>query len=650
MESTAPPSSVTGPSTWYQDAATPHQRNKRYCRLRPDPIKIAPGHGRERLPTSSWRPRWHLRKQVTLVAPPRSRRSRAYPKAVAGYVPPLRDIRFLLEQLVDLPSLSKLEPYYHADPGTVFGVIEESGRFMAEVMGPLNRVGDTVGSTLDGDGKVTTPPGFSEAYRRYVDAGWGAVSFSPEFGGGGFPWLVTVVMQEMLASANLAFSLCPLLTQGAIDMLTHHGSPGQQATFLEKMVSGEWTGTMNLTEPDAGSDVGAVRTKAVPADDGTWRITGQKIFITFGEHDLADNIIHLVLARAPDAPPGTKGISCFIVPKHLVNEDGSLGARNDVRCVSIEHKLGIHASPTCVMSFGEAGGAIGYLIGEANQGMRYMFTMMNNARLSVGVQGLSIAERAYQDALRYAQQRKQGRAIGAPPGESSPIVEHPDVRRMLLTMKAYIEAMRALLYTNAVSIDLARHHHDPAEREARRELADLLTPISNAWCTDFGFELTSVGLQVHGGMGYVEETGVAQYLRDSRIAPIYEGTNGIQAIDLVIRKLPMRGGAVVRDVVAQMEALDGELATAGGAGRGAGGAGQRGERAVGSDRLDHVPLPSRAQRRPGRGDAVRSAVWPGHRWLVVGPVGACRVAAAAQLDRLQRGLPPGEDQHHPFLR
>ncbi len=487
----------------------------------------------------------------------------AYPKAVAGYVPPLRDIRFLLEQLVDLPSLSKLEPYYHADPGTVFGVIEESGRFMAEVMGPLNRVGDTVGSTLDGDGKVTTPPGFSEAYRRYVDAGWGAVSFSPEFGGGGFPWLVTVVMQEMLASANLAFSLCPLLTQGAIDMLTHHGSPGQQATFLEKMVSGEWTGTMNLTEPDAGSDVGAVRTKAVPADDGTWRITGQKIFITFGEHDLADNIIHLVLARAPDAPPGTKGISCFIVPKHLVNEDGSLGARNDVRCVSIEHKLGIHASPTCVMSFGEAGGAIGYLIGEANQGMRYMFTMMNNARLSVGVQGLSIAERAYQDALRYAQQRKQGRAIGAPPGESSPIVEHPDVRRMLLTMKAYIEAMRALLYTNAVSIDLARHHHDPAEREARRELADLLTPISNAWCTDFGFELTSVGLQVHGGMGYVEETGVAQYLRDSRIAPIYEGTNGIQAIDLVIRKLPMRGGAVVRDVVAQMEALDGELATAG---------------------------------------------------------------------------------------
>ena len=482
---------------------------------------------------------------------------------MTDYVPPLRDIRFVLEQLVDLHGLSKLEAYGHADPGTVFGVIEESGRFMADVVAPLNRSGDAVGSTLDGDGNVTTPPGFSEAYRRYVDAGWGAVPFPPEFGGGGFPWLVTVVMQEMLASASLGFSTCPALTQGAIDMLTQHGSPGQQATFLEKMVSGEWTGTMNLTEPQAGSDLGAVRTKAVPAGDGTWRITGQKTFITFGEHDLADNIIHLVLARVPGAPPGTKGISCFIVPKYLVNEDGSLGARNDLRCVSIEHKLGIRASPTCVMSFGDAGGAVGYLIGEANQGMRYMFTMMNTARLSVGVQGLAIAERAYQDALRYAQERKQGRAVGARAGEPSPIVEHPDVRRMLLTMKAYIEAMRAMLYTTAVSIDLALHHHDRAEREARRELADLLTPISKAWCTDLGVDLTSIGLQVHGGMGYVEETGVAQYLRDSRIAPIYEGTNGIQAIDLVTRKVPMRGGAVVADLLAQMEVIGPELAAAG---------------------------------------------------------------------------------------
>jgi 3-(methylthio)propanoyl-CoA dehydrogenase len=482
---------------------------------------------------------------------------------MADYVPPLRDIRFVLDELVDLDGLSKLEAFGHADPDTVFGVIEESGRFMADVVGPLNRVGDAAGSTTDGDGKVTTPPGFREAYRQYVDAGWGAVPFPPEFGGGGFPWLVTVVMQEMMTSANMAFSLCPLLTQGAIEMLTQHGSPGQQATFLEKMVSGEWTGTMNLTEPQAGSDLGAVRAKAAPADDGTWRITGQKIFITFGEHDLAGNIIHLVLARVPGAPQGTKGISCFIVPKYLVNEDGSLGARNDLRCVSVEHKLGIHASPTCVMSYGDAGGAIGYLIGEANQGMRYMFTMMNTARLSVGVQGLSSAERAYQDSLRYAQERRQGRAAGAPAGESSPIVEHPDVRRMLLTMKAYIEAMRALLYTNAVSIDLARHHHDRAEREARRELAELLTPVSKAWCTDLGVELTSLGMQVYGGMGYVEETGVAQYLRDSRIAPIYEGTNGIQAIDLVARKVPMRGGGVVTDLLAQMEALDPELAAAG---------------------------------------------------------------------------------------
>ena len=481
---------------------------------------------------------------------------------MAEYVPPLRDIRFVLEQLVDLDGLFKLGAYAHADPDTVLGVIEESGRFMADVVGPLNRVGDTAGSTLDGDGNVTTPPGFREAYRQYVDAGWGAVPFSQEFGGGGFPWLVAVVMQEMMASADMAFSLCPLLTQGAIDMLGQYGSPVQQATFLERMVSGEWAGTMNLTEPQAGSDLGAVRARAVPAGDGTWRITGQKIFITYGEHDLAGNIIHLVLARVPDAPPGTRGISCFIVPKYLVNEDGSLGARNDLRCVSIEHKLGIHASPTCVMSYGDAGGATGYLIGEANQGMRYMFAMMNTARLSVGLQGLSLAERAYQDALRYAQERRQGRAVGAPAGEQSPIVEHPDVRRMLLTMKAYIEAMRALLYTNAVSIDLARHHSDQAERDARRELADLLTPISKAWCTDLGVELASTGLQVHGGMGYVEKTGVAQHLRDIRISPIYEGTNGIQAIDLVTRKVPMRGGAVVADLLAQMEALDPELGTA----------------------------------------------------------------------------------------
>jgi 3-(methylthio)propanoyl-CoA dehydrogenase len=479
------------------------------------------------------------------------------------YVPPLRDIRFVLEHIVDLAGLSRLEPFRHADPDAVFGVLEEGGRFMAEVLAPLNQVGDVEGSRLDEAGNVTTPTGFKSAYRRYVDAGWGAVPFAPEFGGGGFPWLITIVLQEMLTSANMAFSLCPLLTQGAIDMLTQHGSPEQQAEYLEKMVTGEWTGTMNLTEPEAGSDVGALRTRAVPAGDGSWRITGTKIFITYGEHDLTDQIIHLVLARVPDAPAGTRGISCFIVPKYLVNQDGSLGERNDVSCVSIEHKMGIHASPTCVMSYGDQGGAVGYMIGEANQGMRYMFTMMNNARLSVGLEGLAVAERAYQAATEYAWQRRQGRAVGATGTQPSLIVEHPDVRRMLLTIKAYTEAMRCLLYVNAESIDLARHHDDPEVRQARQELVELLTPISKAWSTDLGVELTSIAVQVFGGMGYVEETGVAQYLRDSRIAPIYEGTNGIQAADLVMRKLPMRGGGVVKEQLAAMAAVSDDLAAGG---------------------------------------------------------------------------------------
>jgi 3-(methylthio)propanoyl-CoA dehydrogenase len=481
------------------------------------------------------------------------------------YVPPLRDIRFVLEHIVDVSGLSRLEPFGHADPDAVFGVLEEGGRFMAEVLAPLNRVGDVEGSRIDQAGNVVTPTGFKSAYRQYVDAGWGAVPFSPEFGGGGFPWLITVVLQEMLTSANMAFSLCPLLTQGAIDMLSHHGSPEQQAVFLEKMVTGEWTGSMNLTEPEAGSDVGALRTRAVPSEsgDGTWRITGTKIFITYGEHDLTDQIIHLVLARVPDAPPGTRGISCFIVPKYLVNQDGSLGERNDVRCVSIEHKMGIHGSPTCTMSYGDEGGAVGYLIGEANQGMRYMFTMMNNARLSVGLEGLALAERAYQAATAHAWQRRQGRAVGATGPQPSLIVEHPDVRRMLLTIKAYTEAMRCLLYVNAESVDLSRHHSDADVRQSRHELVELLTPVSKGWCTDLGVELTSLGIQVYGGMGYVEETGVAQFFRDNRIAPIYEGTNGIQAADLVMRKLPMRGGGVVKDHLAAVAAVSDDLAAGG---------------------------------------------------------------------------------------
>jgi alkylation response protein AidB-like acyl-CoA dehydrogenase len=360
----------------------------------------------------------------------------------------------------------------------------------------------------------------------------------------------------MLTAANMAFSLCPFLTQGAIDMLLRYGSETQREMFLPKMVTGEWTGTMNLTESNAGSDVGALTTKAVPAEDGTWRLTGQKIFISYGEHDLADNIVHLVLARVPGAPPGTKGISCFIVPKFVVADDGSLGERNGVSCVSIEKKMGIHASPTCVLAYDRA---VGYLIGEANQGMHYMFAMMNNARLSVGLEGLALGERSYQQAVAYARERRQGRAPGAPAGESALIVDHPDVRRMLLTMRAQIEALRCLAYLNAECIDLSRVHPDPDVRTWRQELADLLTPITKAWGTDLGVELTSLALQVHGGMGYIEETGVAQHYRDARIAPIYEGTNGIQAMDLVGRKLPMRAGGVMNDFLAGIAATAEDL-------------------------------------------------------------------------------------------
>jgi 3-(methylsulfanyl)propanoyl-CoA dehydrogenase len=465
------------------------------------------------------------------------------------------DIAFVLRHLCDLEGVAKLEPFTHADPATVLGVIEEAGRFMADVVAPLNHPADRQGLTLE-DGVVTTPDGFKEAYARYVDAGWGAVPFDPEYGGGGFPWVVGVAMQELLTTASMSFSMGPLLTQGAIDMLQHHGADDQKAAYLPRMITGEWTGTMNLTEPQAGSDVGALITKAVPAGDGTYRISGQKIFISFGEHDLADNIIHLVLARTPDAPPGTKGISCFIVPKFLLDDDGRPGERNGVTCVSIEHKMGIHASPTCTLVYEDA---VGYLIGEENEGMRYMFTMMNNARLSVGLQGLALAERSHQQALAFARERQQGRALGGPPGEQVAIIEHPDVRRMLLTQKALIEAMRGLMYLNGVATDRAAHDHDEAGRRANQEIADLFTPLSKAWGTDRGIECTSLGIQVHGGMGYIEETGAAQHFRDARIPPIYEGTNGIQAMDLVGRKLPMRGGGVVVDHLDRMSATAEEL-------------------------------------------------------------------------------------------
>jgi alkylation response protein AidB-like acyl-CoA dehydrogenase len=483
---------------------------------------------------------------------------------MAEYTAPLRDMRFALEHLADLEGVAALPGFDHVDADGVYAVLEENARFMEDLVAPLNKVGDVQGSVRNDDGSVTTPDGFIEAYKAYVDAGWGGVPFPAEYGGGGFPWLVGIAMQEILTSANMAFSMCPLLNQGAIDMLLHHASEEHKETYLPKMITGEWTGTMNLTEPHAGSDVGALSTKAIPQDDGSYRITGTKIFISFGEHDMSENIIHLVLARTPDAPPGTKGISCFIVPKLLVGDDGTLGERNDVTCVSIEHKMGIKASPTCVLSYGDAGeGAIGYLIGEENAGMRYMFTMMNNARLSVGLEGLSLAERAYQMAVAYAHERKQGRAPGAAAGVQSSIVEHPDVRRMLLTQKASIEALRGVIYLNAAALDRAASSADEADRAAGAELADLLTPVSKGWGTDLGVELTSLALQVFGGMGYIEETGVAQHFRDARIAPIYEGTNGIQAMDLVGRKLPMRGGAAVGDHIARIESVLGDLEAAG---------------------------------------------------------------------------------------
>jgi alkylation response protein AidB-like acyl-CoA dehydrogenase len=478
---------------------------------------------------------------------------------MAEYVPPLEDIRFTLEHIADLRALAALPGFEHADTDTVFGLLEQAGRFFAEQFAPLNRVGDVQHSRRNADGSVTTPEGFGKAYHRYVEAGWPAVPFPAEYGGGGFPWLVAVAMQEQMTAANMAFSLCALLTQGAIDMLLNNSSEPQREVYLPRMVSGEWSGTMNLTEPQAGSDVGALTTKAVPAGDGTWRITGQKIFITYGEHDLTDNIVHLVLARVPDAPPGTRGISCFIVPKFLVGDDGSLGERNAVECVSIEQKMGINASPTCVMAYD---GAIGFLVGEPNEGMRYMFTMMNTARLSVGLEGPAMGERAYQQAVAYAAERRQGRAPGA--REDSLIVEHADVRRMLLTMKSHIEALRGITFLTAEGIDLAKAHPDPAVRAAAQERTDILTPIIKGWGTDVGVELTSIAVQVHGGVGYVEQTGVAQHYRDVRIAPIYEGTNGIQAMDLVGRKLGLRGGAAISSFIDGIAATAGEAVEVGG--------------------------------------------------------------------------------------
>ena len=480
---------------------------------------------------------------------------------MSEYSAPVDDMMFVLEHIAELDGLAAHEQFAHADLDTAAALLDEAGRFMSSEVAPLNVPGDQQGLGFD-EGVITHPDGFGEAYRKFVGAGWNGMAFDPDFGGGGMPWCVGLAVQEMLTSASMAFSLCPLLTQGAIDALLHHADETLQQTYLPKMISGEWSGTMNLTEPHAGSDVGALTSRAEPRPDGSYLITGTKIFITYGEHELADNIIHLVLARTPDSPPGTRGISLFLVPKFLVNPDGSLGERNDLRAVSTEHKIGIHASPTCVMSYGDNGGAVGYMVGPEHGGMRAMFTMMNNARLSVGLQGLSLTERAYQQARDYAVERKQGRAIGTelPPGQSSPIVDHADVRRMLMTMRANAEAMRCVMYLNAAAIDESLSAADPDERAQADELVALLTPISKGWGTDLGVEMTSLGVQVHGGMGYVEETGAAQHWRDSRIAPIYEGTNGIQAADLAFRKLPLDGGKAMARLIGQIGETAAELA------------------------------------------------------------------------------------------
>jgi alkylation response protein AidB-like acyl-CoA dehydrogenase len=464
-----------------------------------------------------------------------------------SYVAPVEEQKFVLRHIVGLDELAGHNAFAEASADVADAIVEGAGAFAAGTFAPLSRIGDEVGAKWSPDG-VTLPAGFRKAYKAYVEGGWGTLAGPAEFGGQGLPLSLASVVMEDLGSANMGFSLVMMLTPAAVEALKHHGTPEQQATWLPKLITGEWAGTMNLTEPQAGSDVGALKTRAEPAEDGGWRLFGQKIFITFGEHDLADNIIHLVLARTRDAPPGTKGISLFIVPKILAD-----GTRNDVRCVSIEHKLGIHASPTCVMSYGDEGGAVGWLIGGEMQGMRAMFTMMNNARLNVGLQGVSVAERATQGAVAYALQRMQGARDGRP----AAIAAHPDVRRMLLRMKALTQAARALAYYTAGMTDRAT-----LGDSAARARADLLTPLTKAYGTDIGCEVASLGVQVHGGMGYIEETGAAQHYRDARISPIYEGTNGIQAADLVGRKLGLEGGEVFRRLVEDIEAeAEGPLAT-----------------------------------------------------------------------------------------
>ncbi|AWK86475.1 acyl-CoA dehydrogenase [Azospirillum thermophilum] len=476
------------------------------------------------------------------------------------YTAPVDDLRFVLNEVVGLDAIAALPNCESAAPDLVDAVLEEAGRFASGVLAPLNRVGDKEGSKLE-NGVVRTPAGWKEAYTQFAEAGWNSLPFEPEYGGQGLPWTVAFAVNEMWQAANLSFGLCPLLNQGAVDLLTEHGSAEQKSVYLSKMISGEWTGTMNLTEPQAGSDLAAVRTKAVRAEDGSYRITGQKIFITYGEHDLTENIVHLVLARLPDAPAGIKGISLFIVPKFLPKADGTPGERNDLRCASLEHKLGIMASPTAVMAYGDNGGAVGFLVGEENRGIEYMFTMMNNARLGVGIQGVAIAERAYQQARDFAKTRVQSKDLADGKGGPVAIIRHPDVRRMLLDMRAKTEAARALALFAGTQLDISRHHPEPAVRAAAAARVDVLTPIVKAWSTDIGCEVASTGVQIHGGMGFIEETGAAQHYRDARITPIYEGTNGIHANDLTFRKTGRDKGTSAKALIADMRATADALAS-----------------------------------------------------------------------------------------
>ncbi len=474
---------------------------------------------------------------------------------MSTYIAPIRDMQFVLNEVAGLEDICALPGNEECSVDLVESILDEAAKFATGVLDPINKVGDRVGHVCK-DGVVTTAPGFKEAYKLFAETGWTAMPFAPEFGGQGLPAVVSMAVNEMWKGANMAFGLCPMLTGGAIEAIAHHGSDELKQKYLPKMVDGTWTGTMNLTEPNAGSDLAAISAKAKAVGDGSYLVSGTKIFITWGEHDVAENIIHLVLARLPDAPPGLKGISLFLVPKFLVNDDGSLGRRNDLICASIEHKLGIHGSPTAVMSYGEKEGAVGYLIGDENKGVGYMFTMMNHARVNVGLEGVGIAERAYQHALWYARERVQGAIVGDRSGEKKTILHHPDVRRLLMECKASTEAMRTLAYYGAAQID--RAHAGDAAAQAR---IDLLTPVIKGWSTEQGVELSSTALQVFGGVGFVEETGAAQYYRDSRITTIYEGTTAIQANDLVGRKLAREKvpGTAMQALIAEMTATVGEI-------------------------------------------------------------------------------------------